>query len=222
MGSNYSLKYNVDIVMCIDSTGSMHGILDTVKKNALNFDGDLVEQAMKKGKQIDQLRIRVISFRDYLADGENAMLVTDFFDMPKEKEDFKNLVSSIKPDGGGDDPEDGLEALAYAIKSKWTTGGDKRRHVIIVWTDASAHALGFGKTSPYYPEKMAKTFNELTGWWDQMDSRAKRLLIYAPEEEQWSSISNCWENTVFYPSEAGMGLEEYDYNVILNEILNSI
>ena len=37
MASNYSLKYNVDIVMCIDATGSMNGILDTVKSNALNF-----------------------------------------------------------------------------------------------------------------------------------------------------------------------------------------
>ena len=37
MGSNYSLKYDVDIVMCIDATGSMTGILDTVKRNALNF-----------------------------------------------------------------------------------------------------------------------------------------------------------------------------------------
>ena len=46
MGSNYSLKYNVDIVMCIDATGSMNGILDTVKSNALNFYGDLINSCL--------------------------------------------------------------------------------------------------------------------------------------------------------------------------------
>ena len=39
MASNYSLKYNVDIVMCIDGTGSMDGILDTVSQHAAIFFG---------------------------------------------------------------------------------------------------------------------------------------------------------------------------------------
>ena len=95
MGSNYSLKYNVDIVMCIDATGSMNGILDTVKCNALNFYGDLINSMRKKGKQVNELRIKVIAFRDYIADGEEAMLATDFFQMPEEQADFRNLVSKI-------------------------------------------------------------------------------------------------------------------------------
>ena len=41
MGSNYQLKYNVDIAMCIDATGSMQSLLDKVKANALNFYSDL-------------------------------------------------------------------------------------------------------------------------------------------------------------------------------------
>lgn len=120
MGSNYSLKYNVDIVMCIDATGSMNGILDTVKSNALNFYGDLINSMRKKGKQVNDLRIKVIAFRDYVADGENAMLATDFFRMPEEQEDFRDLVNTISACGGGDEPEDGLEALAYAIRTDWT------------------------------------------------------------------------------------------------------
>lgn len=59
--------------MCIDATGSMNGILDTVKSNALNFYGDLINSMRKKGKQVNDLRIKVIAFRDYVADGENAM-----------------------------------------------------------------------------------------------------------------------------------------------------
>ena len=222
MGSNYSLKYNVDIVMCIDATGSMNGILDTVKTNALNFYGDLANLMRKKGKQVNDLRIKVIAFRDYAADGEEAMLATDFFRMPEEQEDFRSLVHTIDAHGGGDDPEDGLEALAYAIKSDWTREGDKRRHVIVIWTDAPTHELGFGKKSKYYPRGMAENFGVLTNWWNQMDDSAKRLLIYAPEEKYWTTISDGWENTMHFPSAAGNGLKEFEYNEILSEICNTI
>ena len=103
MGSNYSLKYDVDIVMCIDATGSMTGILDTVKRNALNFYEDLHKAMQEKGKQVNSLRIKVIAFRDYLADGNNAMLATDFYPMPEKQGEFNALVNSLVADGGGDD-----------------------------------------------------------------------------------------------------------------------
>ncbi len=228
MGSNYSLKYNVDIAMCIDATGSMNSLLNTVKENALRFYSDLTEAMSEKGKHIDELRVRVIAFRDYLADGENAMLATDFYSLPKEANEFKRLVNSIDASGGGDAPEDGLEALAYAIKSKWTNEGTKRRHIIILWSDEGTHELGFGAKAANYPQKMAKNFDELTEWWGDsaktglMDNSAKRLLIYAPEKKYWSTISDSWENVIHFPSEAGKGLQGLEYKEILNSIANSI
>lgn len=222
MASNYSLKYDVDIVMCIDATGSMTGILDTVKRNALNFYGDVRSAMQEKGKQVNTLRVKVIAFRDYIADGDNAMLATEFYTMPKDEAEFSNLVKSINAEGGGDDPEDGLEALAYAIKSDWTKSGDKQRHLIVVWTDAETHALGFGKSAPQYPTKMAASFDQLTAWWEQMDTRAKRLLIYAPEAEYWTTVANNWNNTIHYPSVAGNGLKEFEYQEIIDAIRNTI
>ena len=56
------LKYNVDIVMCIDCTGSMGDLLDTVKNNALKFYPDLKARCDEKGKEISELRIRAIAF----------------------------------------------------------------------------------------------------------------------------------------------------------------
>ena len=222
MASNYSLKYDVDIVMCIDATGSMTGILDTVKRNALNFYGDVRSAMQEKGKQVNTLRVKVIAFRDYIADGDNAMLATEFYTMPKDEAEFSNLVKSINAEGGGDDPEDGLEALAYAIKSDWTKSGDKQRHLIVVWTDAETHALGFGKSAPQYPTKMAASLDQLTAWWEQMDARAKRLLIYAPEAEYWTTVANNWNNTIHYPSVAGNGLKEFEYQEIIDAIRNTI
>ena len=109
-GGNYQITYNVDMVFCIDATGSMGGVIDMVKRNAVSFYGDVVDAMQKKGKTIDKLRLRMVVFRDYVADGENAMLETDFFDLPEEAADFKECIDGITAFGGGDDPEDGLEA----------------------------------------------------------------------------------------------------------------
>ena len=42
MGENFKMKYNVDMVFCIDDTGSMSPVISTVKNNALNFYSDVV------------------------------------------------------------------------------------------------------------------------------------------------------------------------------------
>jgi len=187
MASNYQLTYNVDMVFCIDCTGSMENIIEIVKNNALNFYQDVTGVMEKKHKHISQLRVRVVAFRDYIADREKAMMVTDFFKLPQEAVEFEKCVRSLRAEGGGDDPEDGLEALAYAMKSKWDQEGMKRRQVIVVWTDAATHPLGFGKTSGYYPNGMANDIRELSAWWGgaqqtgYMDNNAKRLLLFAPD-----------------------------------------
>ena len=114
MGSNYKNKmsYEVDLVFCIDATMSMDPILDKVKSNALNFYQDFQKEMDEKGKKVSQLRIRIVAFRDYYYDRENAMMVTNFFNLPEQADEFERCIKSIVPSGGGDDPEDGLEALA--------------------------------------------------------------------------------------------------------------
>ena len=227
MGNNYKVTYNVDLVFCIDSTGSMDNIINIVKENAINFYDDLTAAMQLKHKTINQMRIKIISFRDYLADGENAMLNTDFFILPDEADDFRSVVLSINADGGGDDPEDGLEALAYAIRSKWTTEGVKKRHVIVVWSDDATHELGFGAAAPNYPKKMAANFSELTEWWGvggsgYMDGSAKRLILYTPDLPGWNMISNTWDNVIHFPSNAGEGLTDVYYEHIIGSIVNTI
>lgn len=229
MGSNYSSKYDVDIVMCIDATGSMGPLINMVKDNALSFYTDLTTKLAEKDKRVNELRVRVIAFRDYLADGDRAMLMSDFFKLPEQSAQFEALVKSIDPDGGGDDPEDGLEALGYAIKSKWNKGEGKKRHVIVVWTDDATHALGFGASASNYPRKMAKNFNELSEWWGVgqsangvMDRKSKRLLIYAPPKEYWTTIASTWDNALLFPSAAGQGLDDRTFAEILDAICGSV
>ena len=96
MGSNYELKYNVDIVFCMDATDSMRHLLNLVKKHALSFCDDLMEEMASKGKTIHELRAKVIAFRDYMADGDKAMLKTDFFNLPEESAEFSQIISTLK------------------------------------------------------------------------------------------------------------------------------
>lgn len=223
------LNYNVDIVMCIDCTGSMGGLLDNVKNNALKFYPDLKESCAKKDKEISELRIKVIAFRDFNADGDNALNETEFFKIPEQEDDFRHFINGLSPRGGGDEPENGLEALALAMKSDWTTGGDKRRHVIVVWSDASTHPLETPITkNEYYPQDMPANLDELTNWWEDeqsgvMPSRtAKRLVIFAPDASAWTEIGLNWANTIHHPAKAGEGLTDVDYETIMATIANSI
>lgn len=238
MASNTRLTYNVDIVFCIDCTESMDNILNIVKGRALSFYTDVQTTMQSKGKEIDQLRVRVVAFRDYLAYDEEKrekthlnepMLITDFFNLPADSHKLEVSVKSLQPIGGGDEPEDGLEALAYAIRSDWTTKGSKDRHIIVLWTDQKAHKLGFGKSSPKYPKGMAQDIGELTEWWGDKyepgfmpEQPAKRLILFAPNDGEWATISESWDNVLHLPSRAGDHLQDVDYQTILSCIAQTI
>ncbi|MCE5342178.1 MAG: hypothetical protein LLF96_01130 [Eubacteriales bacterium] len=223
----YQLTYHVDMVFCIDATGSMRHALELVKHNALNLYKDVTFAMEKKHKVISRMRIRVIAFRDYVADGEQAMLASDFFVLPEQSQLFYECVSDITAQGGGDVPEDGLEALAYAIRSDWTREGVKKRHIVVVWSDAPTHPLGHGKIAPWYPEGMARDFEELSLWWEDeqlggaMDENAKRLLMFAPDAPEWSRISQRWAQ-VIHVQTVSEGLSELDYQQVVDAVCNTI
>ena len=222
------LSYSVDVVFCIDATESMDPFLDVVKENALNFYQDFMDVMKQKKKKVTQLRVRVVAFRDYMADGREAMLVTDFFELPEQSEELELCIRSIEAKGGGDAPEDGLEALAYAIKSDWNMDSDRKRHVIALWSDDGTHELGYGKPAQNYPRGMAKDFEQLTEWWGSkyapgiIDEAAKRLILFTPSKESWTTIRSNWNNVIHYESEAGKGIAGFDYEQILNAISNTI
>ena len=88
----FKVTYNVDMVFCIDATGSMGSVIDMVKDNALHLYEDVMESMALKGKTIDSLRVKLIAFRDYIADAENAMLASQFFSLPEEILPFNMII----------------------------------------------------------------------------------------------------------------------------------
>ena len=220
--------YNVDVCLCIDKTGSMGPIINTVKRNALNLYRDVLDSLENKGKHVSQFRIRVIWFGDYIAD-DVPMLVSEFLKMPDDLAKYEEFVKSVNPNGGGDAPEDGLEALTYAIRSDWVKTGWRKRHIIALFTDAPSHELGFGKKGPSYPKHgMPEDFGELSEMWGsktypgEMDNSAKRLLLFAPDTSFWHTIKECWNNVVLSPAGESTGLEDIAYQYMINTIVNSV
>lgn len=226
-----SLKYAVDIVLCIDATGSMGPTLANVKHSALSFPNRLAQEMASKGRGISSLRLKVIAFRDFGDRAEDALVESRFFTVPAEIDEFEQAVRGLTPTGGGDTPESGLEALALAMAADWETGLDRRRHVIVLFTDAPAHPLGDPRQTKAhtYPRSVPSSMDGLFAQWGYAQSRgalmensAKRLLIFAPEEFPWSDIADDWNHTLFFPSTAGEGLEEWEMDEIIATIANSL
>ena len=220
------LSYAVDIVFCVDVTGSMTPILDAVKANALGFYNDVQTNLTAKGKNVAQLRVRVVAFRDFLADGDAALEESPFYSLPDDRNGFSEFVNGLIAEGGGDAAESGLEAVALAVNSPWTTTGDRRRQVIVVWTDQPAHPLDPSVVPADLTSRVPTDFSAFTDVWEDeqglMGSSSKRLILFAPDGPGWSDISAVWENVVHHPSQAGGGLSDVDYGTIIDSIGNSV
>lgn len=215
----------VELVLCIDATGSMSPVIDKVKRNAVSLYDDLQGLMEEKGRRIGEMRARVIVYRDYYCDRGDAMEGSPFYALPQDRERFAAFVEPIKASGGGDEPESGLEAIALAARSDWSTTGYQARQVIVFWTDASAHPLdkNAGAKPRNYPADMPKSLEGLTALWQGQDYLiTKRLILFAPPMYPWVEMARNWSCTWHYPSQAGQGLSELDYGTFLSAIAGSI
>lgn len=222
--------YALDLVLCIDVTASMSGVIETVKRGALTFHERLARAMAEKEKPVGSLRIKVVAFRDFEQDHRNnPVQIGGFWRLPAEVTEFRRFVGNLRASGGGDEPESGLEALALAIDSEWDLTAERRRHVIVLFTDASAHPLGVGRKRSSYPKGMPADLDALADRWGRgrggspvMDANAKRLLIFAPERKPWTDLANTWNNTLHSHSTAGTGLSEVELGDVISIIAGSV
>lgn len=232
-----SVTTYVDIVFCIDCTGSMAPIINTVKNLTLNLYDDLIKtMADTYQRRVETLRVKVIAFRDYYCDGNKAMQESRFFKLPEDKKEFHDFVASLTAMGGGDEPESALEAMALAMKSDWVKVSDpnreKARNAVVIFTDASAHPLekAAGGVTEYYPKDMLKSYNELyEAWCGQgvpaysMNKDAERLVIFAPEDSYpWSDMAEEIDYAAVVPIAAAQGGSELGRDTIIATISGSM
>lgn len=222
----------VDLVFCIDGTGSMQNALDAVKDRALTMYKDIIDGLATKARMVDKIRIKVIVFRDLYVDA-NAYEESEFFVLTGEEGDdavaFRDYVSGIRAMGGGDEPEHALETLHRTFNVEFTPCGQgtKARHIIVMMTDASAHRLVsdpeelLPEERAVYPADMPRDLPGMQEKWEQLDRSARRLIIFAPNAYPWNVLGT-WNEAHHTPSKAGAGISEALFEEVLAAIIGSV
>ncbi|MBR6282796.1 MAG: hypothetical protein IKR25_00675 [Muribaculaceae bacterium] len=205
----------VDVVMCIDVTGSMSDIISTVKKNAIAFYDLFKNCCTDEGIELRDLTTQVIGYRDKNVDGSKWLQTSETFLLPDQRTEFNSFVNGLYADGGGDTPESGLEALEKAFsKSDWGVDDGYHRQVIILWTDAP-YLVGSYYTS--------LTVDILAEQWNAMPS-GRRLILFAPNgtsdsnSGSWSALDG-WKN-VIHETNLNKGFNDFEY--ILKSIIGEL
>jgi len=55
-----------------------------------------------------------------------------------------------------------------------------------------------------------------------MEFAAKRLILFAPQIQPWTTIAQSWGNTVFYPVKPDRGLDDIPFKQILSAVVQSV
>ena len=121
-------RNGLDIVICFDSTGSMGGEIDEVKKNISKIAATLF-------KLVPKARISLVTFRDY--DDKNSSYITRMLPLTANLQEMQTWLSKIEAGGGGDHPEAVDEGLSWSIKQNQFRSS--ARKVILIFGDAPPH-----------------------------------------------------------------------------------
>lgn len=114
----------VDLCFVIDATGSMAGCIEGVKRGIGDFCADLAKSSF-------DCRLALVEYRD-----EKIGEPLKCYPWTGEVEEFRNWVSALKAEGGGDEPESALDGIGAALAMQARTGAAR---VIVLVTDASTH-----------------------------------------------------------------------------------
>ncbi|MFZ0889571.1 MAG: VWA domain-containing protein, partial [Candidatus Binataceae bacterium] len=179
----------VDIVFVMDVTESMQPYIDAVKQNVIAFAQDLAANNR-------DYRLGLVTFEDYVISKYEDCNCPYRNKMTSDVSEFSNWVGSLHAGGGGDIPEDQLDALAYAATFPFRP---EAQGIIIIVTDAPPHHAGDGSAHTehdqafwdHHPNRDADV-TDLTG--DKVAAMLKRngLTFYgvvpppfiAPEYQQ--------------------------------------
>lgn len=226
LANKVAKERNVDLVFCIDATGSMSPCIKTIKDNARRFYQDVASALTANGDTITRLRVKIIAFRDYKYDGDASMVQSEFYELPNDADDFNRYLDNLQANGGGDPHENGLEALYYAMMTPDWTQGNNDRQIIVLFTDTDALALGERNGCPNYPADMVD-LDGLKGIWSgakqigHIVQHAKRLVMFAPAGTIYDTLQGELDHSVCQTTEM-LGLEDLSFDTIVQYVVTSI
>lgn len=213
-------NYILDIVMCIDATGSMQNTLNSVQQSAATFDGQLrSELGLEANDPRFKIRVRPIYFRDwkdtqyhdiyptYYRDG--LIMANDFFDLDDSGDTsaFQSFLNSEYASGGFDYPEasgacmnEGMRSNWYDVENQTDFPEDENLTVfpiIVVWTDNSIQQLW--RTQSYMSTTQPTTYSSFEAQWNNpaiIPQDPKLLVLFGPQNYSGWSTVKYWDNYV--------------------------
>jgi hypothetical protein len=200
---------DADIVFLLDSTGSMNGVISSVKTNIQSFVNGLDAGGIK-------WRAKVVGYRDIHADGnawyEDAPFVTTASSISAQ-------LAELSAGGGGDTPESMYDALYKVItESEWRERAKATPH-IIVFTDAATKPLSLGAVS-------AASIAEIAGAKavavstasadgteviiDKLNAGHVYLTAFVPPFNSYSSSLPCYDDLALAPTAKVVPVDDMD------------
>lgn len=114
---------NVEIVFCLDATGSMSGLIGTAKEKIWDIVSDLAQS-----NDIDALKMGMVFYRDI---GDS--FVTQQIALTADLDEVYSDLIEMTADGGGDTPESVNQALYESVTNmSWSTDNTTYRTIFVV------------------------------------------------------------------------------------------
>ncbi len=122
-------KPKVEVVFCLDTTGSMGGLIDGAKQKIWAICNQIAG-----GKPTPDLKVGLVAYRD-----RGDQYVTKVIDLTDDLDAIHGHLKGFQAQGGGDAPESVNQALDDSVnKIKWSTDKKTLRIVFLVG-DAPPH-----------------------------------------------------------------------------------
>jgi Mg-chelatase subunit ChlD len=122
-------KPQVEVVFCLDTTGSMGGLLDGAKQKIWAICNQIAG-----GKPTPDLKVGLVAYKD-----RGDEYVTKVFDLSTDLDAIHGELKKFTANGGGDEPESVNQGLDDAVnKIKWSTD-KKTLRIIFLVGDAAPH-----------------------------------------------------------------------------------
>jgi hypothetical protein len=122
-------KPKVEVVFCLDTTGSMGGLIDGAKQKIWSICNQIAG-----GKPTPDLKVGLVAYRD-----KGDQYVTQVTDLSADLDDIHARLKKFVANGGGDTPESVNQALDDAVnKIKWSTD-KKTLRILFLVGDAPPH-----------------------------------------------------------------------------------
>jgi Mg-chelatase subunit ChlD len=122
-------KPQVEVVFCLDTTGSMGGLIDAAKKRIWSISNQIAA-----GKPTPELKVGLVAYRD-----RGDAYITKVFDLSDDLDGVFTNLMSFQAQGGGDTPESVNQALHDAVTKIGWSKDKKTLKIVFLVGDAPPH-----------------------------------------------------------------------------------